>query len=357
MPTYIYSPVNEFGKQLIPVGTPRTKASVTTDETIDISWLETIDTYSSGLEDANSKIVLYPALKSAIEYATAHSIGGFKFKICQNGESDLPAQITEETIKELRSTIYLVQLSGSAQAKNKYSEYVCKNTESYSEELKTPVDAEYEELGSINYVLPQATDIVLGGVKLSDEGDENKTTESGYAATPKAIYDLKQLIEGKTFSFTVNDKTISDEGKLTVSASAPLQVTADENDGVTISLTISDATDSEKGVLKLYSSSETATEAEDGSLTAKTTLEEIKKVETKISEIQVPKIVSEEKEIVDGKVTIDKTNIFVLSTFIGNEQFLPQIQKTDSSLVLTFFESGDPNYNNDTQVTVSYVSY
>lgn len=355
--TYIYSPANEFGKPLIPVGTPKEKSSIDTSETIDASWLDTIDTYAAGLSDANSKVVLYPALKSAIEYAISHAAGQIKFKVCPNGESDLPEQITEQNITELKTTIFLVQLPDGAKDKNQYSEYICRNTESYSEETKTPVKAEYEELGSVNYALQQATGTILGGVKLSDQPDETKTAEDGYAATPKALYDIKQQIQEKSSSFTINSKKISDGDSITISASSPISVNTTGEKDVTISFAVSDATDSQKGILKLYSSSESASSAEDGALNAKITLEEIKKVETKISELQIPKIASEDKEIVEGKVTIEKTNIFVLPSFIDDEQFIPQVQKTESSYILTFFKQGDPYYNNSKQVTVSYIYY
>ena len=353
--TNIYSPANEFGKPLIPVGTPRDKSSITTNETIDPSWLDTVNTYSSGLSDSNSKVVLYPALKAAVEYVLSHSAGQLKFKVCDNGESDLPQQITEQTIAELKTTIYLIRLQ-DGKDKNQYSEYVCKDTEDYSEETKDPVPAEYEELGSLNYALQQANETTLGGVKLFDGPDASKTAADGYAATPKSIYDLKQQIQEKSSSFTINTKTISDGDSVTISSSSPIQVNTEGDEDVTITLSISDANDSQKGVIKLFSSSEPASSAEDGALNAKITLEEIKKVEAQITGLQIPKIVSEDKSIVEGKVTIDQSDIFILSAFINDEQFLPQVQKTESSYILTFFENGDPYYNNGTQATINYIS-
>ena len=240
--------------------------------------------------------------------------------------------------------------------KNQYSEYVCKNTEDYSEETKDPVPAEYEELGSLNYALQQANETTLGGVKLFDGPDASKTTADGYAATPKSIYDLKQQIQEKSSSFTINTKTISDGDSVTISSSSPIQVNTEGDEDVTITLSISDANDSQKGVIKLFSSSEPASSAEDGALNAKITLEEIKKVEAQITGLQIPKIVSEDKSIVEGKVTIDQSDIFILSAFINDEQFLPQVQKTESSYILTFFENGDPYYNNGTQATINYIS-
>lgn len=351
--TRVHAPVNEFGKPLVPVGTPRDKSSVYTNETIDVSWLPTIDRYVPDLKDADSKLVLYSALKSAVEFATTTALGHIKFKVCPNGESELPQEITEDTIAELRATIFLVPAKQS-NGENQYAEYVCLNTDEYSEETKQPVKAEYEEIGSLNYELQQANESRLGGVKLLDEPDETKTANAGYAATPRAIYDLKQQIRNKSASFIVNSKTISDGDSITISASSPLKINTSGDGNVTILFSIADASDTQKGVLKLYSSTETASTAEDGSLTAKVTLEEIKKVENKISQIPFPKIFSQDQPVVDGKITIEQSDIYILSVFINDEQFYPQVKKTETSHILTFFEEGDPNYSNGTQATIFY---
>lgn len=355
MATHIFSPHNEFGKALVPVGMQKTKAKVSETEFIDISWLDTVNDYEQGKAEADSKIVLYPALEGAVQYTLKNSITRFKFKVLEEGETALPQQITEENIKELQTTIYLVAVPESAEEKNKYVEFVCSNTEEYDEELKTPVEAKYEQLGSINYILEQATGETLGGVKLLDTSDETKGADSGYAATPKAIHTLQQQIENKKTTFTLNDKTVTEGTAVKIEGTAPIQVATADADGVAITVSVQDASEETKGVAKLYASAETGSQAEDGPLTAKATAEEIKKVEDKVTALQIPEVVTEEKTITNGQVTLEGTNIVVVSVFLETGMFIPQVEQTEGNCVLTFFTEESEHYNDGTQATINYI--
>ena len=54
MATHIFSPHNEFGKALVPVGMQKTKAKVLEAEFIDISWLDTVNDYEQGKAGAEN---------------------------------------------------------------------------------------------------------------------------------------------------------------------------------------------------------------------------------------------------------------------------------------------------------------
>lgn len=354
MATYIYSPLNEFGKALVPVGMTKTKAKVSESEFIDISWIDTISEYAPGKQDANSKVVLYPALQSAVEHALANSITQFKFKVLDGVES-LPENLSESTIKNLKTTIYLVAVKGQAEENNKYVEYVCSNTEKYDEVEKTEVPAEYEQLGSINYVLEQATGDTLGGVRLSDTGNEAQDASSGYAATPKAIHDLQQQIDNKATTFTLNGKNVTEGTTVTISGTDPVSVETTEEEEVAVKVSVQDASESAKGVAKLYNSAETGAEATDGSLTGKATADAIKVVDDKVAALKIPEIVTDTQTITEGKVTIEGVNIVLISAFIENDMFIPQVEQTGESCVLTFFTAESEKYNNETQVTLNYI--
>ena len=354
MATHIFQPHNEFGKALVPVGMQKTQVKVSESDFIDISWLDTINTYESGKQDAASKVVLYPALEGAVQHALSNSLTQFKFKVLDNVEA-LPKQISEETVKDLKTTIYLVAVEGSEEENNKYVEYVCSNTEQYSDTEKTEVPAQYEQLGSINYVLEPANGETLGGVRLMDTGDENKGAESGYAATPKAIHELQQQIANKQTTFTLNGKSVTEGTTVTISGTEPITVDTTDEEGVAVNVSVQDATESAKGVAKLYNSATDNETATDGALTAKATTEAIKAVEDQVTALKIPEVVTETKTITEGKVTLDGTNIVLISAFIEKDMFIPQVEQTETNCVLTFFTEEATHYDDSTEVVLNYI--
>lgn len=360
MATRIYSPHNEFGKALVPIGTTREQANVQDNSTIDISWLNTINEYTPGGQEGNdSKLVLYPALESGVQHAIKSAMTQFKFTVLSD-ESDLPQSFSAENINELKTTIYLVAIDNGAGDKNKYVEYVCKNTNEYQAEGEQEKTPEYEQLGSINYVLPKATNEVLGGVQLSDEADETKTAVAGgWAATPKAIADLQKQIQSKATSFNINNNEVTQGTEVTIagddSSSGAISVETSADDGVSVTIFAKEASDTQKGVTKLYTKAESSAELTDGALTAKATVDEIKKVETKVDAIKVPEVKTEELDITDGKVTIQGTNIVIVSTSVESDTFFPQVTQTGSACELTFCTSDQADVYTGKKATVNYI--
>ena len=87
------------------------------------------------------------------------------------------------------------------------------STEDFTTALKTKLEGVDE--GANKYVLPTATDTIIGGVSLSDSTSSEATVSNGVAATPKAVkdaYDLANAALPKSGGVITGDLTV--EGKI-----------------------------------------------------------------------------------------------------------------------------------------------
>lgn len=196
MSNNFYQPKNEFGKALVPVSTPKGVGGGGTEEFIDLSWLRHQDDLSFNADQEMQKQTLVTA--KALKDLQEQIKGKIQFKfILVESEAALPDKITDANIDDLRTSIYIVALTGTNKETgiNEYAEYVCTNTAEFTSDTATPsVTPKFERFG---IGVAKATDSVQGAVTLSDTADTTKDVASGVAATPKAVAAAQAAAEAK----------------------------------------------------------------------------------------------------------------------------------------------------------------
>lgn len=323
----IYNPQNEFGKVLVPAGQARLKGT----ETIDISWLNTANNNDYSKLDDDNKIVLVSLLKE-LQNDLQKQITDinddiitkikdnlqFEIKLLES-KDDLPTEFSEDTIKELRKTIYLVPENGADDEDDNYKEYICKNVPKSLPTTETP---EYEVLGRV-FELNQATDETAGIVTLTDEIDESDDVESGKAATPKAVADkITSEIES----------ALEDDGAIKEAIDAAIESISEEWEA---------------------DSAEIA-EKVDG---LKTNLETLK---SDVEEAYTTKTYAN-KEITNGKVelTVEEGEVFV-SCLAGNNTtmklFIPDVEVSGTTMTITFYDASADDTPDDLTKATIYTS-
>lgn len=212
MSNNFYQPKNEFGKALVAVSTPKTVAGAATTDYIDISWFDTQDNLVFAANE--KKLVSTEALKALQEQI--HGQIQFKFiKVTQ--ENPLPTKITEANLDDLRTSIYIEELTGTNKDNlNQYAEYVCTNTAEFISDEETPsVAPKFERFG---IGVAKATDTVQGAVTLSDTADDTKDASKSVAATPKAVAAAQAAAEAKAAEVAADLTALETELKASIAA-------------------------------------------------------------------------------------------------------------------------------------------